>query len=62
VNCSGSVVCVAVGAGGTIVATGDGATWGAQASGTANNLNGVRCASATVCFAVGDGGTILRRG
>src|SRR5262249_3018809 len=38
-----------------------GATWGAQASGTASNLNGVHCPSATTCYAVGDNGTILKQ-
>ncbi|MEM7342733.1 MAG: YCF48-related protein, partial [Chloroflexota bacterium] len=50
----------AVGAGGVISATTNGGgTWGAQASGTVNNLNSVHATDNSTAWAVGDAGTII---
>src|SRR5581483_4668095 len=57
VSCSAS--CIAVGAAGTILSSGDGgSTWAAQTSGTTQALNAVTCPSS--CYAVGNAGTILK--
>jgi photosystem II stability/assembly factor-like uncharacterized protein len=51
----------AVGDAGTILhTTTAGASWGAEASGTAFNLNGVWFTTAATGFAVGHGGTVMR--
>ena len=49
---------VAVGAGGTILASSDGTAWATQTSGTTTRLNGVSYVNSTF-VAVGAGGTIL---
>ncbi len=59
ISCSDSTHCVAVGYGGTILATTDGSTWTTQTSGTSDDLYGVSCTNSTHCFAVGESGTIL---
>lgn len=57
-GCSGSI-CIAVGAGGTILQDRN-LYWGVQASGTSTDLYDVACVKDTgLCFAVGAGGTIL---
>jgi hypothetical protein len=55
---SGGHCYVAVGGGGKISTSPDGATWTAQTSGTGNNLNGVACGMGLL-VAVGDSGTII---
>src|SRR6185437_12005219 len=41
------------------LATSNGSSWGAQTSGTAQNLFGIACPGGTTCVAVGAAGTIL---
>src|SRR5450759_2935529 len=58
--CPTSRACLAVGDGGTILASADGgATWRSRSSGTDNNLISITCPTSRACLAVGDGGTIL---
>ena len=52
----------AVGAGGTILATADGATWTPQNSRVTAALYGVSALDPAACWAVGEGGTILATG
>jgi photosystem II stability/assembly factor-like uncharacterized protein len=60
IACPGAASCFAVGNGGAVYHTSDGATWSGQQAGS-NNLWGVACATGTTtCFAVGDYGTILK--
>ncbi|MBV8194885.1 MAG: hypothetical protein JOY80_05095, partial [Candidatus Dormibacteraeota bacterium] len=55
-------VCVAVGKVGTVLASVDaGATWHAQPTALARNLNGVSCDMSITCVAVGDDGVVLTR-
>jgi photosystem II stability/assembly factor-like uncharacterized protein len=61
VSCPSTTTCIAVGNGGTILATTNGGTtWSSKVSGTTNTLNGVICPSATQCVAVGESGTIVK--
>jgi photosystem II stability/assembly factor-like uncharacterized protein len=59
---SGAGIWIAVGAGGTVLTSTNGATWAAVASGTTVDLNSVavQVASSYVYVATGNNGTILR--
>ncbi|MDQ1746180.1 MAG: hypothetical protein QOD07_443, partial [Frankiaceae bacterium] len=60
VACPTTTVCVAAGAGGTIVASADGGqSWVTVPSGTATTLNGIACPSAASCLVVGDAGALV---
>ena len=59
-SCPTTTICVAVGAGGVVVTTGNGGTtWSSKNSGVATNLNSVSCQDVNNCVAVGDGGRII---
>jgi photosystem II stability/assembly factor-like uncharacterized protein len=64
ISCATATTCVAVGATGTIVSTGDGgSSWTSRSSATSADLNGVSCpAQSQLCVAVGAGGAILTSG
>lgn len=60
VTCLSATSCLAVGAGGTIIASEDGGrSWLSQRSGTKNDLWAISCASSASCVIAGDAGTIL---
>ena len=60
VACPTSSACLAVGYGGTILASTDGGvTWTGRSSGTGQWLVGITCLTSSTCLAVGYGGTIL---
>jgi phosphatidylinositol-3-phosphatase len=61
ISCATATSCVAVGASGTIISTGDGgSSWSSRSSGTGSDLNGVSCPPGSqLCVAVGAGGAAL---
>jgi len=60
ISCPDLSHCVAVGTGGTIIATSDGgAHWSSQASSATVVLFGVSCPSSLVCYAGGQNGTMI---
>jgi len=63
VSCATEQACVAVGAAGTVLRTGDGGrTWSLGTSGISTTLDGVSCGDAQSCVAVGGLGTLLTSG
>jgi photosystem II stability/assembly factor-like uncharacterized protein len=59
ITCPTATNCLAVGDGGTIVATTDG-SWTALTSGTTKALRSISCINSTTCYAAGDTGTIVK--
>ncbi len=59
VDCGTSLVCVAVGDGGTAVRTADGKTWSTSTTGVSEDLNRVDVYGSTTALAVGKSGTII---
>ena len=61
VKCPSSNLCVAVGAGGTIVTRNSG-VWHTRPSGTGTSLRAIDCPTASVCYATGSSGLIIKSG
>jgi photosystem II stability/assembly factor-like uncharacterized protein len=60
VSCPSANVCVAVGGGGTILASKDGGVnWANVPAGISQTLDGISCPSTSVCVAVGSGVAVL---